>query len=75
MAANEDPKLTNKQNNKTIKHNIPPTEHWPYLIVHQELGSFEVARGDSDVVLLSWVVKLGQTPVDKAQLRTEKFIS
>lgn len=43
-----------------------------YLIIHQELRSFKVAGGDSDIVLLSWVVKLGQTPVNKAQLQSRK---
>lgn len=41
------------------------------LIVHKKLWSFKVAGGDSDVVLLSWVVKLGQTPVNKTQLQSE----
>lgn len=40
-----------------------------YLIVHQELGAFEVARGHPHIVLLSRVVELSQTPVDKAQLQ------
>lgn len=42
-----------------------------HLIIHQELGAFEVAGGHPHVVLLSWVVELGQTPVDKAQLQRE----
>ena len=41
-----------------------------YLIVHQELGALEVAGGHSDVVLLSGVVELSQTPVYEAQLHT-----
>lgn len=44
----------------------------PYLVVHQELGSFEVAWGDSHVVLLPWMVKLCQAPVNKPQLREQK---
>ena len=44
---------------------------WAYLIVDQELRSFKVAGGHSDIVLLSWVVKLSQAPVNKAQLQTE----
>lgn len=38
------------------------------LIVDEKLRSFEVARGDPDVVLLPRVVKLRQTPIDKTQL-------
>lgn len=40
----------------------------PYLIVHQQLGAFEVAGGHPDVVFLSGMVKFSQTPVDETQL-------
>lgn len=39
-----------------------------YLIVHQQLGAFEIAGGHSDVVFLSGMVKFSQTPVYKTQL-------
>ncbi len=38
------------------------------LVVNQELWTLEVPRGHSDVVLLSWVVELSQTPVNQTQL-------
>ncbi len=36
--------------------------------VNEKLGSFEVTRGHADIVLLSWVVKFGQTPINQTQL-------
>lgn len=42
-----------------------------YLVVHKELRSFEVPRGHTDVVFLSWVVEFGQTPVYEPQLNKE----
>jgi len=41
-----------------------------YLVVHKELRSFEVPRGHTDVVFLSWMVEFGQTPVYEPQLNT-----
>ena len=38
------------------------------LQVNEKLGSFEVTRGHADIVLLPWVVKFGQTPIDQTQL-------
>lgn len=50
----------------------PDTRVWGSdLIVHQQLGTFEVARRHPDVVLLRRVVELCQAPVDETQLRTE----
>lgn len=37
------------------------------LQVDEELGALEIAGGDSYVVLLAGVVKLGEAPIDKAQ--------
>ena len=42
-----------------------------YLVVHQQLWAFEIPRRHPDVVLLSWVIELSQTPVYKAQLWTQ----
>ena len=39
-----------------------------YLVVHKELWSFEVPRGHTDIVFLSWMVEFGQTPVYEPQL-------
>jgi len=39
------------------------------LEVDEQLRALEVAGGDADVVLGTWVVELGQTPVDEAELR------
>lgn len=41
------------------------------MVVHKELRSFEVPRGHTDVVFLSWVVEFGQTPVYEPQLNKE----
>ena len=38
------------------------------LIVYQELGALEVSGSHPDVVFLSWMVKLCQTPIDQPQL-------
>lgn len=35
-----------------------------YLVVYQQLRSFEIPGCYSHVVFLVWVVELGQTPVD-----------
>ena len=37
-------------------------------MIYEELRSLEIARGDANIVLLSRMVKLGQTPVDQSQL-------
>lgn len=50
------------------------TSHF-YLIVHQELWSLEVPGGDTDVVLLSRVVELRQTPVDQSQLQIRQKLN
>lgn len=39
-----------------------------YLVVHKELRSFEVPRGHTDIVFLSWMVEFCQTPVYEPQL-------
>jgi len=39
-----------------------------HLQFNQQLGSLEVARSDTDVVLLTGMVKLGETPIDEAEL-------
>jgi len=38
------------------------------LEVHEQLWPLEVARGHADIVLLSRMVKLRETPVDESQL-------
>ena len=38
------------------------------LEVDEQLGSFEVARGDADIVLLARVVEFSQTPIDETKL-------
>jgi len=38
------------------------------LQVDKQLGSFEVSRRNSDVVLLTRVIELGESPIDKSQL-------
>ena len=38
------------------------------LVVDEQLGALEVTRRYSHVVLLAWVVELGQTPIDQSQL-------
>jgi len=38
------------------------------LQVNEKLGSFEVTRGHANIVLLPWVVKFGQTPINETQL-------
>jgi len=38
------------------------------LHVDEQLGSFEIARSNTHVVLLARVVELGQAPVDEAEL-------
>lgn len=38
------------------------------LEVDKQLGSFEVARGHADIVLLARMVELSQAPIDQAQL-------
>lgn len=43
-----------------------------YLVVHQQLGSFEVAGRHPHVVLLPRVVKLRQAPVDEPQLQPQE---
>lgn len=43
-----------------------------YLVVHKELWSFEVPRGHTDVVFLSWMVEFGQTPVYEPQLNMQE---
>lgn len=39
------------------------------LEVDEELGAFEVAGGDADVVFGTLVVEFGEAPVDEAELR------
>lgn len=34
------------------------------LVVDEQLGAFEIARCHAHVVLLAWVIELGQTPID-----------
>lgn len=41
------------------------------LEVDEQLRALEVAGRDADVVLGPWVVELGQTPVDEAELRAK----
>jgi len=38
------------------------------LEVDEELGTFEVAGGDADVVLCALMVEFGETPVDETEL-------
>ena len=38
------------------------------LQVDEEFGSFEISGSDTDIVLLTWMVELGETPVDESQL-------
>ena len=38
------------------------------LHVNKQLGSLEVARSNAHVILLTWVVELGQAPINKAKL-------
>ena len=38
------------------------------LQVDEEFGSFEISGSDADIVLLTWMVELGETPVDESQL-------
>lgn len=57
---------------KTTHKMSPATILQHYLIIHQELRAFEVTGRHPHVVLLSWVVKLSQTPVNKAQLQRTK---
>lgn len=42
-----------------------------YLVVHKELWSFEVPRGHTDIVFLSWMVEFSQTPVYEPQLNMQ----
>lgn len=39
------------------------------LEINQQFWTFEVTRGNADIVLSSRVVELSKTPVDQAQLR------
>lgn len=45
-----------------------------FLEVNKQLGAFEVARGNTDVVLSARVVELSQTPVDQTELRKMKQV-
>jgi len=38
------------------------------LEVDEELGTFEVSRGHTDVVFRALVVEFGETPVDETEL-------
>ena len=38
------------------------------LQIDEKLRSFEVARGDANVVFLTWVIKFSQTPINESQL-------
>jgi len=38
------------------------------LVVDEEFWSLEISRGDSNIVVLSGMVELGKTPIDKSQL-------
>jgi len=38
------------------------------LEVHEELGTFEIAGGDADVVFRALMVEFGKTPVDETEL-------
>lgn len=44
------------------------------LEIDQQLRALEIPGRDTDVVLSSWMVKLGQTPINQAQLQA-KFVS
>ena len=37
------------------------------LQIDEKLRSFEVARGDANVVFLTWVIKFSQTPINESQ--------
>ena len=39
------------------------------LEVYQQLWALKITRRHTDIVLCFWMVKLGQSPVDQAQLR------
>jgi len=39
-----------------------------YLIVKEQFGSFEISRGNADIVLLTGMVELSQAPVNQSQL-------
>ena len=38
------------------------------LHINKQLWTLEIARGNAYVVVLVWVVKFGQTPINKSQL-------
>ncbi len=46
-----------------------------FLEVDEQLGPFEVARGDADVVLGAWMVEFGETPVDESELAGQEGLS
>jgi len=37
-----------------------------YLVVEQQFWTFEISRGNADIVLLTRVVELGKTPVNQS---------
>jgi len=42
-----------------------------HLVVEQKFWSLKVSWGDSDIVLLTGVIKLCQTPVNQSQLQPQ----
>jgi hypothetical protein len=45
------------------------------LVVDEQLGTFEVARRDADIVFGAGVVKLGKTPIDETELHSQHSTS